>query len=104
MLTKNDIQQIAQLLKPIENRLETLEGRLGGVEGRLGGVEGRLEGVEGRLGKFEVGQEELKKELKLTNKKLTRLQKDVSYITKTFDSSIVDLQVRVKKLETRITI
>jgi len=48
-LTKDDIQAIAALLQPINDRLTGVEGKLDGVEGRLTGVEGKLDGVEGRL-------------------------------------------------------
>lgn len=94
MLTKNDIEQIANLLKPIEQRIIHLE---------LGQSEIRQEQIAIRKDQISMRSEqsEIRKEIKLINRKLTRIQKDVSYITRTFDQSIVDLQRRVTKVESR---
>jgi len=76
-LTNEDLQAIATLLQPINDRLDKVDSRLDGVENRLDRVENRLDKVENRLDKVEseisalkVGQKELSKELRKVKDKV----------------------------------
>lgn len=74
--------QIANLETRFEARFIALEERMAGFEERMTGleermtlVEGRLTAIENRLVALETGQEELKRELKLTNSKMETLNR-----------------------------
>lgn len=69
------ITLLGERLTSVEGRLTGVEGRLTSVEERLTDVEERLTVIEKRLGRLEVGQEELKRELKLTNSKMETLNR-----------------------------
>ncbi len=58
-----------------EERMTGLEERMTGLEERMTLVEGRLTAIENRLVALETGQEELKRELKLTNSKMETLNR-----------------------------
>lgn len=45
MLTKDDLNSIEELLRPLENRI-------GGVENRMGGLEKKVESVENKIDKL----------------------------------------------------
>lgn len=59
----------------LETRMTGLETRMTALEERMADVEERLTVIEKRLGRLEVGQEELKRELKLTNSKMETLNR-----------------------------
>ena len=46
MLDKNDLQAIAELLKPINNRLDSMDERLDSMDKRLDSIDERLSNVE----------------------------------------------------------
>jgi chromosome segregation ATPase len=66
---------IANLEIGFETRLTSLETRLTALEDRISGVEDRLTAIENRLVALEAGQEELRRELKLTNSKMETLNR-----------------------------
>lgn len=78
MLTKNDLTEIAKLLKPLEDK----------IDARFGKVEERLDKLGLRLDKIEARMEELEEELK-----------DVKEDTA---SSIFQVRVEIKEVEQRI--
>jgi chromosome segregation ATPase len=67
--------QISNLETRFEARFIALEERMTGLEERMTVVEGRLTAIENRLVALETGQEELKRELKLTNSKMETLNR-----------------------------
>ena len=74
-LTKEDLNAVADLM---DAKLGKIEGRLGKIEGRLDKIEGRLDKIESRLDRIEadvsglkVGQNEIKKEIYMLDRKIS---------------------------------
>ena len=53
MLDKNDLQAIAELLKPINNRLDSMDERLDSMDERLDSMDKRLDSIDERLSNVE---------------------------------------------------
>jgi len=53
MLDKNDLQAIAELLKPIYDKLGSVDGRLNSLDDRMDRVENRLDSLDGRMDRVE---------------------------------------------------
>ena len=77
-LTDEDLQAIANLFHPINNRLDKIDGRLDKIEGRLDTVENRLDQVDNRLDKLESevsalkpGQLDIRREIKQVDKRVS---------------------------------
>lgn len=59
----------------ITPQLTEMKGQIAGLENRMSVVEDRLTAIENRLVALEAGQEELRRELKLTNSKMETLNR-----------------------------
>ena len=59
-----NFEMIGRIYEEHGARLDGIDGRLDGIDGRLDGIDGRLDGVEGRLTRVEVGQEQLRDDLR----------------------------------------
>lgn len=92
LLTKSDLQAIQILLQPLNNRLDKVDERLDGIDNRLDrmderfdrmderldGMESRMDRLENKVDKVESevsalksGQLEIRKDLKVLDKKIT---------------------------------
>ena len=72
---KGQIANLETRFASLEERFTGLEERFAGLEERMTLVEDRLTAIENRLVALETGQEELKRELKLTNSKMETLNR-----------------------------
>ncbi|CAB1247753.1 conserved protein of unknown function [Ruminococcaceae bacterium BL-6] len=73
MLDKDDLQAIAELLKPIYAELGSLKGQVGRVENRLDSLDDRMGRVENRLDKMQGDIDILKESSEITRSATNRL-------------------------------
>ena len=77
-LTNDDLQAIATLLQPINNRLDKMDCRFDKMDNRLDKMDNRLDKMDSRLDKIEsevsalkIGQTKLEKQIKEVNHKVS---------------------------------
>ena len=66
MLDKNDLQAIAELLKPINNWLDSMDERLDSMDERLDSMDERLDSMDKRLDSIDERLSNVEEDTKIT--------------------------------------
>ena len=96
MLTKNDLQQIGELL---DSRLEPIKQDVGTLKSDVGTLKSDVGTLKSDVGTLKSDVDVLKKQAKITNKRLRKVEKDVSVAINMFDQNIVRAHRRIDKIE-----
>ena len=70
-LTNDDLQAIATLLQPINNRLDKMDCRFDKMDNRLDKMDSRLDKIESEVSALKIGQTKLEKQIKEVNHKVS---------------------------------
>jgi chromosome segregation ATPase len=116
MFTEKQIEQLKELLQPIENRLTNLEKGQAELRKDVDGLKGNVHNLQQGQEKLWVsiknlqqGQAEIKNNIKqLQNgqtaikRRLTRIEKDINSLGKYFDSHIIHQRERIDHIENHL--
>lgn len=99
-LTNEDLQAIATLFEPINNRLDGIVTRLDGMGTRLDGMDTRLDGMDTRLDGIDTRLGEMDNRLNKMNNRLEKVESQVSALR----AGQIDIRKEIKEVDIKVAL